>query len=321
MKEKKSLFKFFTPKSITKDDEFAEIPTNFKGFFVMLGRKFWNISNLSLVYSLVNLPILFLLLGIGLRTPVTVVSSPMNAAFYGFWQVSESQSLSSIYPFVSSVGASSVSSVASYICYGISALFIFTFGISNAGAAYVVRAFNRGDPVFLISDFFGAVKRNWKQATVVGILDILLCLVLVFDYTFWMSQPGFINGILMYFALFLCVLYFIMRFYIYTMLITFDLSVFKLLKNAFLLTFLGLKRNLVAFFGIVFVIFLSFFLCGLYLPIGIILPIILTFALVMFISGYASWPVIKKYMIDPFYPEENDDESYEDDEPVFEDRG
>ena len=34
MKEKKSLFSIFSPKPITKDDEFAEIPTNFKGFFV-----------------------------------------------------------------------------------------------------------------------------------------------------------------------------------------------------------------------------------------------------------------------------------------------
>ena len=58
------------------------------------------------------------------------------------------------------------------------------------------------------------------------------------------------------------------------------------------------------------------------------LPIILTIGVVMFISGYASFPVIKKYMIDPYYnenPDEDpDSESYsddDDDDVVFEDRG
>lgn len=321
--KKNRLFKLFTPKPITKDDEFAEIPTNFKGFFVMLGRKFWNISNLSLLYSFVNLPILFLFLAFALRTSVSVVSSPMTAAFYGFWQVSESPVLASIYPFVSNINAdATVPSVGTYICYGIAALFILTFGISNAGAAYVIRAYNRGDPVFLISDYFGAIKRNWKQATLLGIIDLLFCFILFYDYTFWLSMPGFFNSLMTYFALFLCALYFIMRFYIYTISITFDLSFYKILKDAFLLTFLGLKRNLAAFFGIIFVLFLNFLLLLLYIPIGIIFPIILTLGLVMFISGYASWPVIKKYMIDPFYPEESEeDDSSDDDEPVFEDRG
>ena len=62
------------------------------------------------------------------------------------------------------------------------------------------------------------------------------------------------------------------------------------------------------------------FLCLLYLPVGIIMPIILTFGLFMFIAGYASYPVIKKYMITPFYEDENCSD-YSDDEPVFEDRG
>ena len=315
-----SLFRLFGNKRITKDDEFAEIPTNFKGFFVMFGRKVWNISNLSLIYSFVNLPVLFLLLGYSMRQPVSVVANPMTAQFYSFWQISQSLSLSSIFPFVSSVATSYVSSSATYVFYAISLLFLITFGLSNAGASYVIRGYNRGDPVFLISDFFGAIKRNWKQAVVMGVIDILLCVILVFDFIFWSSYPGFIGGMLMYFALFLCVLYFMMRFYIYTIMITFDLSIYKIYKDAFLLTFLGFKRNFLALLGIFATLSLSMFLCLLYLPVGIIMPIILTFGLFMFIAGYASYPVIKKYMITPFYEDENCSD-YSDDEPVFEDRG
>lgn len=316
------LFGLFTPKNITKDDEYAEIPTNFKGFFVMLGRKFWNISNLSLLYSFMNLPFLFLLLGYSLREPVTVVSGPMTASFYGFWNAaSGNEALSALFPVVGVFGKGYVYSTASYICFGIAALTFLTFGISNAGCANIIRSFNRGDPVFLVSDFFGTIKRNWKQALVIGVIDIIFSFLLVYDYLFWISQPGFMGGMLMYFALFLCVLYFFMRFYIYTIMITFDLSVYKIFKDAFLLSFLGFKRNILALIGIIVLFGLNMTICSWFLPIGIMLPIILTLALGMFISGYASYPVIRKYMIDPYFNEESEEDQDDDDEPLFEDRG
>ncbi len=312
----------FTPKSITKDDEFNEIPTNFRGFFVMFARKFWNISNLSLLYSLINLPFIFVFLAFSFTEQQVVVSSPMTASLFGISQASESVLPSLLFPVVSAFGTESYFSTASYVCFGIALLTVFTFGISNVGSAYVIRGYNRGDPVFLVSDFFGAIKRNWKQGLVIGVIDIVFCAVLVFDFLYWNGQSGFMNGILMYFSLFLCVLYFIMRFYIYTITITFDLSIYKIFKDAFLLSFLGLKRNFVALFGLLAVFFISIWLCTLYLPVGVMMPIILTLGLCMFIAGYASYPVIKKYMIDPYY---NDDEPSDgdtaDDEPVFEDRG
>ena len=38
----------------------------------------------------------------------------------------------------------------------------------------------------------------------------------------------------------------------------------------------------------------------LYMPIGIILPLIITVGLCMFMSVYAAWPKIKEIMIDPY---------------------
>lgn len=321
MKNKFNLFGLFTPKSITKDDEFAEIPTNFKGFFVMFGRKFWNISNLSLLYSFVNLPFLFIFLAFACMEQTDVIASPMFSSLYGLSQASENVSFGLFYPFLSAYKTATYFSTSSYICFGISILSVFTFGLSNVGAAYVIRGYNRGDPIFLISDFFGTIKRNWKQGLIVGIADIFLSFILVFDFLFWNGQNGFTGGIFMYFSLFLCVLYFIMRFYIYTITITFDLSVYKIFKDAFLLTFLGFKRNIVAVFGLLILLFISFYLCTLYLPVGVLMPIILTLALSMFISGYASYPVIKKYMIDPYYNEETSDEDENEEESIFEDRG
>ena len=323
-KKKFSLFGIFGPKSVTKDDEFAEIPTNLKGFFVMFKRKFWNISNLSLVYSLVNLPLLFVFLAFSFQDQVAVNSNPMSAPFFGFWQVSQSADLAAVHPFTNGISYVNVMSTTSWVLLGISALFIFTFGLANVGAAYCVRGYNRGDPVFLMSDFFGAIKRNWKQGMVVGIIDLIISFLLIYDYMFWQNQPGFFNAILMYFALFLIVLYFMMRFYIYTLIVTFDLKISKIFKNSLLMAFLGFKRNFLALIGIIAVLVISIWLLTVYIPVGIMLPLILTIGLLMFIAGYASYPVIKKYMILPFYPDYDkrpSDDDFEDDEPVFEDRG
>ncbi len=326
--EKKNLFSFFMPKSITKDDEFAEIPTNFKGFFVMYGRKFWNLSNLNLVYVLCNIPFFFLIFALAgfLNEKAIVVSSPMLSAFYGLETVAFDGSLSSIFPFVNSYAEASVPSVGTYICYGISALTIFTFGLSNIGAAYCIRGYVRGEPIFVFSEFFSSIKKNFLQGLIIGVIDIVFSFVLIWDYLFWNGQSGFINGIFMYFSLFLCVLYFFMRFYIYTIAITFDLSVYKIFKDAFLLSFLGFKRNIIALLGIILVIALSFQIFFILPSAGIMLPVIITLATLMFISGYASYPVIKKYMIDPFYPDysfiaSDDNEDFDNDEAVFEDRG
>ena len=81
---KNNMFNLLSSKSITKDDEYAEIPTNFPGFFVMLKRKFWNISNLNLVYTLCNLPVFFLLFAIThyLDKAVYTISSPMQVSFF-----------------------------------------------------------------------------------------------------------------------------------------------------------------------------------------------------------------------------------------------
>ncbi len=327
--KKFNLFKMFSSKPITKDDEYSEIPTNFKGFFVMLGRKFWNISNLNLVYVLCNFPVFFLLFVLTGQLDETriVTSSPMFSSYFGFSSVSDSSILHAIFPFIGSFRTAFVPTTWSYVFYGISALLILTFGLSNTGAAYCIRGYNRGDPIFIFSDFFGCIKRNFKQAVIVGLADVAISFLLIYDFLFWIGQSGtFINSILVYFSIFLCVLYFIMRFYIYTIMITFDLSVYKIFKDAFLLTFLGLKRNFVAVFGILVLVFINLYLFVLLNSLGIMLPFIITIALGMFISGYASYPVIQKYMIDPFYNDDINNSSYndgdgEDGEAVFVDRG
>ena len=105
-----------------------------------------------------------------------------------------------------------------------------------------------------------------------------------------------------------------MRFYIYNLLITFDIKIFKLIKNAFIFTILGFGRNILAVLGIAFLIIIHVLLIWLLLPVGISIPIILPFfyifAATAFMGTYAAYPIIDKYMIAPYAVENTEDFVY-----------
>ena len=104
-------------------------------------------------------------------------------------------------------------------------------------------------------------------------------------------------------SLVICALWIVMRFYIYTLMITFDLTVFQILKNSLIFALIGFKRNFMALLGIVCTLIVNMGIMVLYLPLGIILPFIITISLCAFMGCYASWPKIKEIMIDPYYDE------------------
>jgi hypothetical protein len=93
--------------------------------------------------------------------------------------------------------------------------------------------------------------------------------------------------------------------------VTFNLSVFKILKNSLIFSLLGFKRNLVAFLGILVGILIEL-ICvigagGILLPFGIALPFIILFSTFAYMKVYAAYFKIKEVMIDPYlaeHPEE-----------------
>ena len=77
------------------------------------------------------------------------------------------------------------------------------------------------------------------------------------------------------------------------------------------MSLLGFKRNILAFFGIVFVIFLELILMfgtgGILIPFAVAAPLLALFSMFSYMKVYAAYPKIKQYMIDPYleeHPEE-----------------
>ena len=181
-----------------------------------------------------------------------------------------------------------------------------TLGWQMTGASYVIRGLFRGDAVFVFSDYFYAIKRNFKQGFLMGLLDFVCLAVLGIDLVYFYNLLGTSFGFdFMFFMIFaLMLIYLIMRFYMYNLMITFDLSILKILKNSLIFTVLGLKRNVLALVGLGLLIGIHILLIILLIPMGITIPIILPFVYIMamccFIGTYAAYPIIDKHMIEPY---------------------
>ena len=98
--------------------------------------------------------------------------------------------------------------------------------------------------------------------------------------------------------------------------VTFKLTIYKMIKNSLIFAILGFKRNIVAFLGIVFLIFFEILLMfgtgGILVPFAVAAPLAIMLSAMAYIKVYSAYPKIKQYMIDPYYedhPEEAVDKS------------
>ena len=311
-RKKFNIFDIFNSQRVGKGVEKGEVkdPT-FKNFFKYFGRSFTKLLNVNLMFTFFCLPLFFALFALAgyMDQNVQDVAHPMASVVNGLIANGETtpvtMALYGVYGIRS--GMASQISVGSLIFYGLSLLTVFTWGYANAGMAYTLRNMLRGEPVFVWSDFFRTAKKNLGQGLLVGIIDAAIIALLYYNMRFYSLNSSATVFYLLYIATVVFMgIYAVMRTYIYPMLVTFKLGTFKLFKNAFIFAFAGIKRNIVGFIGIVLVIALNVFLFMVFLPLGIILPFVLTVAVCGYIGTYAAYPKIKEVMIDPYYDENGD---------------
>lgn len=301
-------------KGVEKKDKH---PRTFKYFFPFTWRNIGLLFTLNMFLVIGNFPVLIALYGLtgNLNIRMDIPVNPLSGVFNGIAHVSGANPLTMSLKGVGLMADQlSIITTPTKVLFLLGLLTFFTFGIVNVGTAYIMRNVVKGEPVFLWDDFKHAIKNNWKQGMIYGIIDLLICLMLGYDLILYFINLGSVmNGILFGVMLLCTFLYICMRFYMYIMMVTFDLSIPKLIKNAFIFSVIGMKRNAAAFFGIVLTIVLNYLLLTLFMPIGIILPFVITFSLIEFIGIYAAYPKMKEIMIDPYY--ETEEEEPEPEEP------
>lgn len=308
---KKKRFKLFDiqrdGKGISKKN--ADLGPGLKRFFISYKDNFGKIISTNIFMVLGNFPLIFLI--------ATLAGVTQNEAYLPLSDLF--QNLSAIFaqdgelsPFKLSLFAleglqnqTYVPSVGTYIFYGIGALTLVTFGLVNVGTAYILRNIASGEPVFVWDDFWYAVKRNWKQALPFGAIDVLISALLGFNiYSTVTGAENFFVSIMFWGNVIISILYFFMRYYIYVQMVTFKLSVFKIIKNSMIFALLGIKRNIVALLGIILGIFLEILFLfgsgGILVPFAVAAPLALMFSSFAYMKVYAAYYKIKDIMIDPY---------------------
>ena len=263
--------------------------------------------NLMMLFQV--LPILGIILINIFGAKTSNVSDAVYAPLYGISKIVDSPALLNKLDLVSRQIEAPLVTPIMILGMAVLALFLFvTFGWQNVGAAYVLRGLFRGEPVFVFSDYFYAIKKNLKQGLIVGMLDFICCSVLTVDIYFFLTSASSIGiDIMLGIMVAVAIIYIFMRFYIYQLLITFDMKIFKIIKNSLIFSILGIFRNLVAAVGMVLFIGIHILFIIWLLPMGItiplVLPLVYIISIIAFMSVYAAYPVIDKYLIKPYETE------------------
>jgi len=330
--EKKKRFRLFDlakdGKGVSKGNDVEK--GTLKHFFLSFKNNFGKLVSVNILMVLGNFPLIFLIATLSgvTKADAFLPTQDLFQSLAGIY-ANNSASLSGmvIYALEGLQNPILVPTVATYIFYGISALTLLTFGVVNVGTAYILRNIAKGEPIFTWTDFWYSVKRNWKQAFPFGVIDLLINAILLYNiYTLILGDSGFFQNMLMWANVIIFVIYFFMRYYIYVQMVTFKLTVFKIIKNSLIFSLLGIKRNFMGLLGIIIFILLEvlfiFGAGGVLLPLGVAAPLCLIFSASAYMKVFASYYKIKEIMIDPYlaeHPEENPDTVEVEEEAIMRD--
>ena len=112
-------------------------------------------------------------------------------------------------------------------------------GPFTAGTTFVLRNWARDEHSFVWSDFWDAVRGNWKQALVVSLISGLLPYLVFVGYSFYgtmAAQKSIVFMIPLALLFLVFIVWKLSEMVIYTLMVTYDLKTKDLIRNAILLT-------------------------------------------------------------------------------------
>ena len=197
--------------------------------------------------------------------------------------------------------------------YSVISALLIPAGLAQAGITNVTRNIARDRHSFGIGDFFDTLKANWKQSLLVGILNTVITALICFGLLFYYNSEGLFADVALGFLLICFVVFSFMRYYIWIMIITFDLPTSKIYKNSFLLAFVNFKTNLLvgvlelAVYALLImaVILIPHFIA---LFLATVIAVFIMPGLLNLMIQFSIFPAIKTYMIDPYYESHPDED-------------
>ncbi len=183
------------------------------------------------------------------------------------------------------------------------------YGPLMCGLTYCVRNHVREEHVWT-SDLFVRAWRNKWQGLFFGIIDILITASTIMYLYAAAPRSDQDAGFLFYLqvlSVVIFVIYQVMRWYIYQMIVTFNLRIVGLFKNAWLFVVLGSVRNIIALvFSVLLILF--FYAIPIYFPAAFPMFLVLTLffagSLIPYSQVFITYPVLHKYLVAPALAEQ-----------------
>ena len=174
------------------------------------------------------------------------------------------------------------------------------------GGMVVSRRMANREYVFLLSEYIDGVKDNWKQFLANSIISYLVYVLMSFALVYYYANlsSGIIYWVLFFILVFFASLFIFAQFYIPLMIVSVDLKLSHIYKNGFLLAVLGFVRNILFIILIsIYVAFYLFFALSQVVTIIIatVTILLIAFSFFSYSQAYICYPIVKKYIIDPFY--------------------
>ncbi len=180
---------------------------------------------------------------------------------------------------------------------------IVTIGPATAGFTKILRNYAREEHAFLWGDFIETFKKNFKQAFLFSLIELLVFGFLLIDFlALGYVTNGIMHTLSMAAILLTITVCVFMHYYVYNMMVTFSLTIKQLIKNAFIFCWVGFLRNLfltIVIVGLAILILNS----SAYIDVVLFFFGFLYFSFCGLLINFMVNPLIKKHMIDGYDPE------------------
>ena len=235
---------FFTPsydkpgKGIDKD---APQKRSFFRFFDIFFRKFWKLISVNLLYLIASLPTLILVFWLsGIISGNILMAENVQLLLQNIADQTAQASGGDAAQTYNML----LVSIDLIVRLGVSLLFMVLWGMgpATAGVTYIFRNYAKETHAWIWSDFVKTLKDNFKQSLVVFLIDVFSFIVLYNAFVVYGYMSGMMSA-MRYIIVVIAFVYTLMHPYLYQLMVTFEMKLKDLYRNALLFAIGKLPSN------------------------------------------------------------------------------
>ncbi len=170
---------------------------------------------------------------------------------------------------------------------------VIVFGPLTAGTTYIYRCIVKGEGIFIWSDIWKHVKKFFLKGIIISFIDIVVMYVCgIAIQVYPQIVDGFLQALIMWVIFIFMVLFIIMHFYMYQLLIEYDLNIIKIYRYSFVFALLRLVPNLLILIVCAVITVIPFMI---HILVGNTFILFFTIGVSGIIINYYTWPAIVKH--------------------------